>query len=298
MTLKVGKSEVQVVTITPEIAKAWLDVNIENNRNLSKRIVDKYARDMNAGQWLFTGDAIRFDKTGKLIDGQHRLAAVEQSGKAIKSLVVYNCDSEVMGVLDTGFARRVRDVLHMNGHSNAANLATTLRLLFIECAYHEGDFSKPTASTQELLSILDINPEIDLYISNSAVIPRGVGVAQISAMYWWIANCAEKRDEAEKFFEVIRSGVPAYEGCPIHSFRERMIKLRGDNDLPIERDRWNTLKWSVNKFLRYEPVIITRVAKKYIPLDGWSSERVLRGSKLSQKRANDVANYHRAKERA
>ena len=62
------------VLITPEIAEAWLTQN-NNNRPVSAGVIRKYARDMRADKWLFTGDAIRFDKNKNLIDGQHRLMA-------------------------------------------------------------------------------------------------------------------------------------------------------------------------------------------------------------------------------
>jgi predicted nucleic acid-binding Zn ribbon protein len=68
-----------IVYVTPEMAERWLGHN-KVNRNLRNRRVDQFARDMRSGRWQLTGEAIKFGKSGNLIDGQHRLWAVIESG--------------------------------------------------------------------------------------------------------------------------------------------------------------------------------------------------------------------------
>lgn len=65
----------KVMDITPDIAKEMLERNL-NNRSVSPSRVDMYADDMARGEWQANGEAICFNESGNLINGQHRLMAV------------------------------------------------------------------------------------------------------------------------------------------------------------------------------------------------------------------------------
>lgn len=62
----------EIVKITPDMAEKWLGRN-PRNRHVRQRDVVRYAQSMLAGEWLVTGEAIKFSFDGNLIDGQHRL---------------------------------------------------------------------------------------------------------------------------------------------------------------------------------------------------------------------------------
>ena len=49
----------EVVTVTPDVAKAWLEKNT-NNRRLNDRYVRQYANDMRAYAWPDDGSRSRF----------------------------------------------------------------------------------------------------------------------------------------------------------------------------------------------------------------------------------------------
>ena len=49
-----------VTLVTPDTAERWLSKN-HNNRNVKRAVVNAYARDMAAGRWQITGEAIKFD---------------------------------------------------------------------------------------------------------------------------------------------------------------------------------------------------------------------------------------------
>lgn len=70
-----AKITAKVETITPEIAKTMLGENV-NNRRISRDNVNLFAREIRNGEWRFNGEAIKFGKDGRLLDGQHRLLAV------------------------------------------------------------------------------------------------------------------------------------------------------------------------------------------------------------------------------
>ena len=63
-----------VETITPQLAKAYLEKN-KDNRKTSRHRIGIYSRDMRSGKWT-PGSPISFFDNGDLADGQHRLLAV------------------------------------------------------------------------------------------------------------------------------------------------------------------------------------------------------------------------------
>lgn len=114
--------------ITPKIAAELLSSNREDNRNLRPRVVDYLTDAMLAGEYLVTHQGIGIDKTGALIDGQHRLRAVIKSGKAQTFLVTRGLDPRVYSVLDCGLSRSLAD---RTGETvkTCAVASTMLRLL-------------------------------------------------------------------------------------------------------------------------------------------------------------------------
>lgn len=119
-------------TITPDDARTMLDAN-DNNRGLRSRLVTSYARDMEAGNWMVTGETIKFDRAGALMDGQHRLESIVASGKPQRMLIVEGLEPAARGVIDTGAIRTGGDALRLAGvdSSNPEALAAAARLLVL-----------------------------------------------------------------------------------------------------------------------------------------------------------------------
>lgn len=111
--------------IGPEEATAYLEFN-EGNRQLRPDTVKTYVRDLQKGRWLITGDAIRIDTTGKLIDGQHRLKAISEAGIGAWFLVVRNVDPHVQSVLDTQARRNATDALRFAGVRQNARVISAI----------------------------------------------------------------------------------------------------------------------------------------------------------------------------
>lgn len=99
--------------ITPEVAKTYLGMN-EGNRKLRKTVVLAYAADMKSGNWNDSPDImnpIMISREGRLLDGQHRLAAVVNSGVSVVMYVAHDCDDAVFKYLDAGLKRSAGDQL-------------------------------------------------------------------------------------------------------------------------------------------------------------------------------------------
>jgi hypothetical protein len=82
---------VSIETITPELADMYL-LNNAYHRKVKQKKVDEFISELVEGQWKLNGKTICFDTDGRLLNGQHRMYAVSQSGVSLTTLVVRGLD--------------------------------------------------------------------------------------------------------------------------------------------------------------------------------------------------------------
>jgi len=113
-----GKSEMKVeqVLMTPEMAKEHMKKNT-NNRTFRKSWAEYFSAEIRRGNWIPNIDPIAVSKDGVLLNGQHRLSGIIQSGQSVMVLLATNVDPRVFEVTDRGLSRSLHDV---TGLSNAA----------------------------------------------------------------------------------------------------------------------------------------------------------------------------------
>lgn len=108
---------IEVVTVTPEMAKAWLEKN-QSNRPIRTRVVDALVRDIQNGNFRLTHQGIAFDEDGNLLDGQHRLTAVALSGVPTMMTVTHGLRAEDMQFIDIGIKRTFADTVTISGEGD------------------------------------------------------------------------------------------------------------------------------------------------------------------------------------
>lgn len=209
--------EITKEVITPEMAKKMLENN-PNNRPVSRNTVKRYARDMAADRFEFTGDAIRLNGNGELIDGQHRLMAILMANKPVEVLVMRGLDAAIRERLDQGKSRTAGDHLVLRAIDNGIGLAAAARQLIMI----KGGEGAARPSNTEILAVVDRHPKL----ADSVEIigkPTGIHPSLLAAIHYIGTNLLDDRDSAERFVGVFRSGAPAYEGDPVHLWRERCL---------------------------------------------------------------------------
>lgn len=160
--LKRGNAEVFTVTanVTPDFARRILQRNDENRPirwSGALRCVEAYARAMQRGEWRLNGEAIIVSSDGLLNDGQHRLAAVIESGMSVPMQITFGVERDSRHTVDQGAARTPGNILAMRGEKNTNQLAHALQ--FIWCYDGQRVFGyRP--SSDELLHTLDLNPTL------------------------------------------------------------------------------------------------------------------------------------------
>lgn len=99
----------RVVEVTPDMAQHLVDAANFGNRKLKPSVVSKYAKLMRDGDWKLSPETIAISKTGRLLNGQHRMHAIVKSGVTCRFLFATGFDDDVFGVLDRGAKRSISD---------------------------------------------------------------------------------------------------------------------------------------------------------------------------------------------
>jgi hypothetical protein len=115
----------EVRRITPMMAKELLGKNYIKQRKVISSHVWHLAQQMKRGQWILNGAPIIIDKSGNVIDGQHRLLAVIHSGVPCEFLVVCGIDQKAFQTIDRGKNRNTASDLSIAGVANSGLVAAT-----------------------------------------------------------------------------------------------------------------------------------------------------------------------------
>ena len=251
----------EVVAVTPEQAAEWLAVN-NNNRNIRERQVSLYASDMEQGNWLMTGEAIKIAASGQLLDGQHRLRAVVKSGVTVDMLVLFNVDESAQRVMDTGSKRTAADHLGMLGHKNVNHLASVAKMMVI---YERGllyrDRTEWQVSASEIEEYVATHPDLVDVVNSHSRFRKKVDVRPSSLLVARLLTLRSNAIASEEFWESLVSLANLPEGSPILALSRRLSELRRTGakvdsvaELALLMRTWNA--WREGRSLIKLPVAV------------------------------------------
>lgn len=239
---------VAVRTVDADTARRWLGENT-NNRSVSKTAVARYARDMKAGEWLYTGDPVRFSADGRLLDGQHRLHAIIEAGVAVPMLVIEGLPDETQTVMDTGRKRATADALALIGETNTVTLAAVARIIHLDGALD----TRHDPTTSELLDLIESDPSIRPAAhaghAMRAQVP-GVPPATIGYVYWRLARIDTAA--TARFFDRLTTLADLSAGSPVLALHKRLVATvgagrRGDRERRREHLAWFFAAWNAER---------------------------------------------------
>jgi hypothetical protein len=222
-------------SISPKRAQELLGT-VKLNRNVRSRHVAELARQMVNGEWDPNNPgAIGLTTSGKLLDGQHRLLAVVESGKTIRMWVAEGIPAATMTTIDTGAKRNLADVLKLRGDSSVNALSGTLRQVWTYEHYKVMGGRPPGDPTHgELLRLLDGNETIREIVrrvnaSYSEGLPR-CGPSLWGAVYYIALGVNE--DDADEFMDKVTTGENLGEGDAILALRRFLMEAQGRRPPP------------------------------------------------------------------
>jgi hypothetical protein len=214
--LRLPLDEEGLLTLTPQLAKELLARNVANYRSLDRALVAQYADLMRRGLWLENGDAIRFDRDGVLLDFQHRLWAVVESGVTIQTRVVTGLDPKAAHTIDSGRHRALATHLAHAGYRNVRCLGGAARWLI---AWRKGSLAgeKPclpwNLTYNDVEEYLRKEPGIEdgvRWVSSNTEAARLIEPS-VLAFLWYAFGLADAK-KRDFFFDKLQAGMGVEHG--------------------------------------------------------------------------------------
>lgn len=246
----------EIKTITPKYAAEILDEHYKRisegkfiQRNVSHKIVDRYAADMRCGNWMLSPNPISFDENGDLIDGQHRLEAVRRSGKPVPMQVSTGWPAKSNGVgvidcIDRGRPRSISQQLSLHGvafsTAVAASVASAVRIV-------NGGSNVPLSygTTVYILDRLGFREHIERYINMRTNRPLG---RMIGVLAYYRTARPGKADE----FTSRLLNMEFEKGTPPWLFAKYMRDGSADDQKIFIRSLCTVLRaWDANENISY-----------------------------------------------
>jgi hypothetical protein len=108
--------ETRLTLVTPQMAREWLERNTDN-RPLRPGVVEGFLAAYKRGEWKVTHQGIAFAKSGRLLDGQHRLTFISELPEktVIPMNVTVDLEEEAFDSIDQGFKRTTSDLYMVSG---------------------------------------------------------------------------------------------------------------------------------------------------------------------------------------
>lgn len=197
----------EALTITPDAAGQMLALSSENRR-VNERRATTMARAILNGEWRLNGDTIKFDKNGRLIDGQVRLRACALANMPIQTIIVRGIDADDQWTIDDNHRRNLGDVLDGLGYEHARMLATATRGA---CICERQGLDKAialsfTPTRGELINFAKANVEKLVGIMFGArdfnTRSNGLMTPAIASTIWW-SLAKLNNEDAQRFFDLL-----------------------------------------------------------------------------------------------
>ncbi len=254
-------TNVTIEKIGPKRAAQLLGGNTQN-RNLRKRVVTQYAGDMAAGLWSDQGDPIRMNGDGTLLDGQHRLHAIIESGTTQSMVVVSGVSKSSILTMDTGAKRNLADVLKLHGYKNVTVLAAAARMSYLYSKGQDIRF-KDAISNSQLMAYIEDNADLPLH--SNKIMAASAGRPIVRAMrtpFVAIRHFGGSPADVDAFVDQVGVGTGLEEGDPAHTLRRTVENYLMSSSLrlapvvihAIAIKSWNAyVRGEQSQVLRFKP---------------------------------------------
>lgn len=247
-----------LVQVTPELAELWLARNLRN-RKISQPSVNQYARNIEHDQWPFTGDPVRFSDNGDLLDGQHRLTAIHQTGRTLPLLVITGLHERTQAFMDGGRKRNAADTLAIRELPNYVAVSSLVRLALL---WNPGGIWEPSRGTQlygrylqistaEILDFAARHPEVHSAALRGVTAARlvpGARASVIGAAYLR-ARLLDDIFDVDAWFDSLETGANLTLGDPVLALRNGMMRTarEGFNN-PQVQQLWKVIRtWNASR---------------------------------------------------
>lgn len=195
----------EIAHVTPAKAAALIKRNT-HNRPVVASAVREYADLMASGMWRLTTEGIAISRDGVLINGQHRLLAIIDTGITVPITMWFGVEAEEFKIVDGGRKRTASQILSLEDYPYAANRAAlAATLLHMQ---NSSSSNRAGASNQKVVALAEA---MDDAIANAAcaagsAMSKVCNPTAMTLAYWHIATTAPSAARLGEFLDGITTG--------------------------------------------------------------------------------------------
>lgn len=216
-----------VEEITPDIAQNYLLAN-KTNRRINEKSLASLTQDMANGYWKLTGEAIKFDTENNLIDGQHRLLAIQRTGVSVPLLVIRGVETDTQLVMDTGSRRTGANALEIMGAMKETTLRAAIATIGVTDDMGKLNLSNSLIQPVTHSQIIDwvSSHDLDNALRWGARVHRVLRGSKSSICYAYYKIAQVSETSAQHFFDDIADLSTSGAGDPKHTLVNKINKNR------------------------------------------------------------------------
>jgi len=242
------KPEFKVMQMTPEKAKQILVAKNRNNRSIRPSNLKRLTSAIENGEWKITNQGIAFDEEGNLIDGQHRLAAILQTGKTVPILVGTNMDPRIFDCVDTGAARTAGDGIDILGSTHGKTIAAAIKTYYLYNKWPKRPWSSTvTPTSAQIVQIYEERKDVfEAVLSvlakkhkNFRCFPKSVGLCFSMACL----DAGWSDIQIWEFWDAVTLGANLTPDSAVLSFRNQL------NNVEYRKRGWYASRFILNAFI-------------------------------------------------
>jgi anti-sigma28 factor (negative regulator of flagellin synthesis) len=240
-----------VRSVDPVLARKWLRDHNVRNRKLRPNRVEDLKQAILRGEWRMDGSPIRFSLSKKLLDGQHRLKAIEESGRTVQCLVIWGLDENAQEVMDRNLARTYADKLQIDEEPNATTLASAVNLMWrFEHAYFGRESFGKRASFPQLDDVLNRHPELRRSVTAAGSYTQKIKMPRAYIAVARTVFLGLDEADADRFLSDLMTGENLTAVDPAYRLREALNqnalsaskRYSSDHLLALTFKAWNTYR--------------------------------------------------------
>lgn len=247
-----GPATARIVVATKRLVDALLDCNI-SNRNVRPGVVKQYSEQIMNNRWFLTNQGIGLSIEGVLLDGQHRLLALRDSGyPAVPLLLITGLHPDSQRVVDHHAKRSARDVFRLLENTTVAHqVPAVVNVLWKD--RHGWPKAQP-----------HINDAFDLYeawrdnidaVFAAAGLSKDFAAPYLAAWVW--CDVAFGVHTFADMIEQVRTGANMPMKSPQLALRKFMDNSRGGGST-VQRERFIKTLRATFAFVRSETMAVLR----------------------------------------
>jgi hypothetical protein len=247
---QVDESEayLEIAIVSPGDCGRFLDRNgpegSERNRKIRERHFRALARDMRTGDWWLNAQPLKFGKSGRLIDGQHRCKAGIESGMPFITFIVRGLDDGVFSTYDGGQRKNLVSYLAPECGANTTSLASSLNML-----HRILNNTTSQLTNTEGLKLHARHPEIGRSVAKvSTRAMRDFLPVSVAGTLHYLFS---KRDgkQADAFFDDLTEGAEIGKADPLLRLRNTLTLKTKESQYPLpdQKAKVTILTWNARR---------------------------------------------------